>query len=161
VNLENFRVRAWCCDYKQTEYEMKYDTPFTLKLQVHAFRDTTFYYYHPSLHSILGGKILDVMLFTGQYDNTAWNELSVDNQNFWTEFGLGAYPKFWKGIPIFEADMIHLASQQIPKDPERRKWYIKTVEWNEDTCGFNIRPVKPNSKGYRVLGNKYQGLIYE
>lgn len=157
MNPENLRVRAWCSDNKEL-HQMRYDAPFKLTTHVHPWENFS---YIDTVGTYYPSWIVDIMLFTGVYDQTKWRDLSIEMRNFWKEFGNGIFPFAWRGIPVFEGDRIIIMSMTLPKDPEKREKYIKTVEWNEKTCGFNITMAQPNGKGIRVIGNKYEGDIYE
>jgi len=157
--MENFKVRAWCSDAVQEVFEMKYDCPFMLRKIKTTLDDRVFFQYRPSSTALISGIILDVMLFTGVYDRTAWRELPKEQKDFWKAYGF--VPRGWMGIPIFAGDYIRVLSQQLPKKTELQELYHKGVEWNQKTCGFNITMSQPNHQGFKVLGNKYEGMIYE
>lgn len=161
--MEQFKVRSWCCNGDQTEFEMKYDCPFILRQDEHRkYRadDRAFFYYNPAFSSLIAGYILNVMLFTGVYDKTKWEELPEAQMNFWMPL-INYDIDSWQGIPIFEGDYIRVLSQQLPKKTELQHLYHKEVVWNPKTCGFNITMSQPNHQGFKVLGNKYEGMIYE
>lgn len=56
---------------------------------------------------------------------------------------------------IYKGDKVMLLSQIVSQTemPER---YHKVVEWNDKTCGWNIRPMRKNHKGYLIIGNIHE-----
>ena len=59
---------------------------------------------------------------------------------------------------IYQGDKVTLLSAPPPKETKLPQLYVKTVEWNNKTCGFNIRPAKPNHKGYLIVGNIHENM---
>lgn len=87
------------------------------------------------IYSAVGGLWYEVILetvgqFTGLYDNTKWEELTVEEQ---AEF---LYPKDggkhskeeWKGKPIFDGDILKFTDRFVYV-----KWHEKCAAWD---CSF-------------------------
>ena len=60
------------------------------------------------------------------------------------------------GKDIYKGDIVRLLSVTPPKDTKLPQLYQKVVEWNDKTCGWNIRPSRQNHKGYMVIGNIHE-----
>jgi hypothetical protein len=59
------------------------------------------------------------------------------------------------GTAIYKGDKVRLASQ-IAVQTKLPQLYDKIVEWNPKTCGWNIRPMRKNHKGYLIVGNIHE-----
>jgi hypothetical protein len=59
------------------------------------------------------------------------------------------------GKEIYKGDMVQLVSQQVIRT-KRPYLYDKVVDWNDKTCGWNIRPIRKNHKGYLIIGNIHE-----
>jgi len=56
---------------------------------------------------------------------------------------------------IYRGDKVMLLCQ-IVAQTEMPEYYHKVVEWNNKTCGWNIRPIRKNHKGYLIIGNVHE-----
>lgn len=59
------------------------------------------------------------------------------------------------GQGIYQGDKVRLLSQNI-QETKQLQLYNKVVEWNNKTCGWNIRPIRKNHKGYLIIGNIHE-----
>ena len=119
----------------------------------------------PEEKSMVGVMPDSVGEFTGKYDSTKFEELSVDEQ------AVFIYPlaggkrsrSEWKGSPIFEGDIC-----QFLNDDNETSDY--EVFWRQEACQFAVRQIGMNDIHFdtldeffcarcKVIGNVYDRLL--
>lgn len=118
-------------------------------------------YYSPEVMTASVGQ------FTGMYDNTTWEDLTIQEQNAWIYVG-NAYDD-WKGKKVYEGDIIpyHFNDNILgvvtygeyknTSDDKFNKHVGFYMKWNTENAELNFR----KDLGYWLSTSKVVGNIYD
>lgn len=100
--------------------------------------------------------------FTGEYDDVGFYELSKEKQAAWLKSGKTA--KEWNGYEIFEGDILEIAEDGDPSDPDKyltSVWFekgaflvdIKGQDYDVQSIGYAKEEWHAYNQCCRVVGN--------
>lgn len=120
--------------------------------------DDGFEYYHVDP--------MTVRPFTGLFDCTKWEELTIEEQALflYTIDGVQRTREDWKGRPIFQGDIVKHYNKIDVGEPDA--FDIGEIYWQEDTCEFirtSARYKRDFRIGsdciYKIIGNIYDNKV--